>query len=308
MPFTKDKNIKSILLDAAQMLGYLALGIAIWETSKNAYLVIIYALLMLMLMIVLRYNYLIKKVSHLESLVNNSEDSIKDAARIKDLFEGMLSLILYITEKPSVEAKHKFTFIEEEYIVHGDDGIYNWKLKGYNPDGKPSRSLTIKYSGDSPIDVSSLSLSVIDKQNDLRFTDDQIKIITDMEYLKILRLEFPDKIEKGSKFDLIISCRWDNTFTRSRKHDYVFFAWGFYASKGVEKLVGRLVCDVPISNFVLERLEKGSLIKEIHQPKIIESKSNHYVLEWEATNPNHFYILRFTKELPNISRIEGSEE
>jgi len=158
-------------------------------------------------------------------------------------------------------------------------------------------------SGDSPADVSSLSLAVTDEAASARFGDGHVQVVSDLPYLKVFDILFTKPLNKDEYFDLRISCRWDNTFARSRRYDYVFFPWGQYAALGIDKSIGRLVSDVPISDFVLERLESGRLVKERAQPKLVDTAPHHFVLEWEVSNPRHVYILRFTKDIDSNTVI-----
>lgn len=300
--FKLEDSTKSLLKEIISLLGYLSLGIAIWNATHDVLVICIYALLAFYLLLLLRYlaaNRRIKEVESQLALANNSAD---DLQRVQGLFEGMLGLFLYITEPPQSDTNHHYSFAQEEYVIQGDDGVYNWILKGCSIQDEPSTGLTLKYSGDSPIDASSLALSVTDQLTGHRYTHDQFHLVKDFPYLKILNVTFAQPILKGQCFDLKLSCRWDNTFTRSRKYDYVFFAWGYYAAQGIDKLIGRLICDVPIGDIILERLEDGRLIKERRQPKLVDTATKHFVFEWEVDNPRQVYILRFTKEVDNASR------
>jgi len=102
----------------------------------------------------------------------------------------------------------------------------------------------------------------------------------------------------GEKFDLLISVRWPNTFTRSRENDYMFFPLGYEYQRGIDRYVIRLISDVPIIEYQLERLAEGNLIKERSQPKVVEKTRDHITLEWETTQPQWIYMLRFRKQLP----------
>jgi hypothetical protein len=128
--------------------------------------------------------------------------------------------------------------------------------------------------------------------------DMEVRLLKDHAFCKVYSIPFPAPLLKGQAFRLNISCRWDNAFSRSRQYDYVFSAWGAYAIQGIDRLVGRVVSDVPLSHFVLERLEgEDQRIKDPVQPKHIETGPQRHVLEWEITNPRHVFLLTFRKEV-----------
>lgn len=298
--FKPGDETKSILLDIVGLLGYLGIGIALWQLTMSFLLIIIYVQFIICLLLLIRWYMMNQELAQLEESLSLARRSKEELQRIQGLFKGMLGLWLYATEPPFFDTRHHFTFIEEEYIIHGDNGTYNWILRGFNTLDKPSQFLTVKFSGDAPIDISSLALSVIDNLTGQRYHDKQIRLVKDMPYLKIFDIIFSKSIIKGQYFELKLSCRWDNTFPRSRKHDYVFFPLGYYAIKGIDKMFVRFVSDVPISYFVLYRLDSGHLVKEPAQPKIVDKARRHFTLEWENSNPECVYILRFTKEVENV--------
>jgi hypothetical protein len=301
-----DEETKRILLEIAGLFGYLGLGLTLWQLTMNAPLMFAYGLFILCILLLLRYRRVNRKLTQLQEKLSAYGQSTEELQLVKGLFEGMLGLWLYSTEYPTSDTKHHFTSFHEEYIIHGDNGIYNWLLRGYNTLDEPSHVLTLKLTGDTPIDTSSLSLSVVDNCTGQRYHDKQIRVVKDLPYLKILDIVFPKPIEKDECFDLRIGCRWDNTFPRSRRYDYVFFPFGHYAAKGIDQSFVRLVCDVHISDFALHRLEAGRLIKERAQPKIVDTSRRHFTLEWEIANPQHVYILRFTKEIEDVSRTPST--
>lgn len=301
--FRIEDEPKKVLSEIIQLLGYVALGITLWGLTKSILTMVVYFLLISNLVIVLRYRQLSRKFQELQKKLGTAELSGEELQRFRGLFEGMLALYLYTTERPNSDPKHHFVLVQEEYVIYKDDGIYNWVLKGYNVHDDPSSSLTVKLSGDAPADIASLSLSVTDGLTGQYYEDNQVRVVSDLPYLKVFEIGFPKAIRKDEHFEIKLNCRWDNTFTRSRKYDYVFFPWGPYATHGIDKLIGRLVCDVPIVEFVLERLDSGKLIKEHRQPKAIDTASKHYVLEWEISNPQYVYILRFTKEVDSLARM-----
>jgi hypothetical protein len=300
--FRLDGETKRILLEFAGLLTYLGLGVALWQITLSPSWILVYGLCLFCLLLLLRYRSVNQKLTQLQSTLGTAGQSAEELQKVRGLFEGMLGLWLYTTELPTSDTKHHFTFLEEEYIIHGDDGTYNWMLQGYNTLDEPSQTLTVKFSGDAPVDISSLVLSVMDNSTGQRYHEKQIRAIKDFPYLKIIDIAFPKPIGKDECFDLRLSCRWNNTFPRSRRYDYVFFPFGYYAAKGIDKLLVRLVCDVPLCDFELHRLESGRLLKELTQPKIVDRGRKHFTLEWEISHPRHVYILKFTKEVDNMLR------
>jgi hypothetical protein len=290
-------------LDIIQVLGLVGLGIGIWELTKSVRIMLIYALLISNVIYALRHRMLSQRFGLLQQQMGSAEQDRGELQRFRGLFEGMLALFLYTTEQPQVDIKHHYTLIQEEYVIHKDDGMYNWVLRGRNTLNEPSAGVVLKLSGDSPSDLSSLSLAITDGITNQRFADGYLQVLNDLPYLKVFDIIFAKPIEKDEAFDLRVSCRWDNTFARSRRYDYVFFPWGQYAALGIDKSIGRLVSDVPISDFVLERLESGRLEKERAQPKLVDTSAHHFVLEWEVSNPRHVYILRFTKDIDGATAI-----
>ncbi len=297
--FRPDTEIKQILLDIAGLTAYLGLGITLWQITTSIPYIVAYTLLILCLLLLLRYHILHQTLDQLQGQLNNDRHHMEKLQQVQGLFEGMLGLWFYTTELPTADIKHHFTFLEEEYIIHGGNGTYNWILEGRNTLDEYSQSLTLKFSGDAPTDTSALALSVVDDLTGQRYHDKQIKIAKDLPYLKTFEVIFPEPIAKEEQFKLRLSCRWDNTFPRSRRYDYVFFPLGYYAAKGIDKLLVRLVCDVPLNDFILSRLDSGRLVKEHTQPRILSRGSKHFVLEWEVSQPQHVFVLQFTKDVDN---------
>lgn len=256
--FRLDDETKRVLLEVAGLLTYLGLGVALWQLTTSPLVILIYGLSTFCFLLLFRYQSVNRKLAQLQERFRTTGQNIEELQRVQGLLEGMLGLWLYTTELPATDTKHHFIFLKEEYIIRGDDGFYNWMLRGYNTLNEPSQVLTVKFSGDAPVDVSSLALSVVDNSNEQRYPDKQIRVIKDLPYLKIYDIVFPKPIEKDECFDLRLSSRWDNTFPRSRKYDYVFFPMGYYAAKGIDTLFVRLVSDVSISDFVFYRLDSGN--------------------------------------------------
>src|SRR5713226_8458574 len=158
--FKLDDETKNILLDIIGLLGYLGLGIALWQLTMSLIFMIAYVLSIVCLVLLIRYYTIKQELTQLKRRLNFAGQSNEELEQTQGLFKGMLGLWLYSTETPLSDTWHHFTFVEEEYIIHGDDGTYNWILSGSNTLDKPSQYLTVKFSGDAPIDTSSLALSV----------------------------------------------------------------------------------------------------------------------------------------------------
>lgn len=203
--------------------------------------------------------------------------------------------MIHLTQPPYADDQHHLTYVREEYVVHGDDGTYNWTLCGKNALNSDSSCIYIKISGDSPIDLSELPITSIDKLNgDNRLN---MSCIGDRPNCKAFAIQFTNPIAPGQSFEIQLSCRWDNTFLRTHKRDYVFFSWGAFATLGIDRLIGRLVCDTPVTDFALERFDDGQRLREPRQPRVVDTSDRHTVLEWEVLNPRSIYVLSFTKLL-----------
>ncbi len=284
--FEKHENIKRILNEIVPitvLLGFLGFGDIVWSRTGNLYIVTIY--FMVIIIIVLSFGI---------GLIHSQLEEMK---HFKGDYFGMLGTFFYNTEEPINDTKHHLIYAEAEYTIQNDDGMYKWVLKGFNTLDEPSSNLTVKIAGVSPVDeASSLGLAVKDMATGELYNDKQIILIKNLPHLKVFDLKFPKPLARNDFFDIEIRCRWDNNFPLSKKHDYVFFGAGSYWSEGVDKFVGRLVCDVPITYSVIEKMDSGVLIKEQKQPKAIDTNPKHYVLEWDISNPHKTYILRFTKD------------
>jgi hypothetical protein len=92
---------------------------------------------------------------------------------------------------------------------------------------------------------------------------------------------FPVPLKQNESFRVAISCRWDGAFTRSRTYDYAFSSWNSYAVLGVDRQAGCVVSDVPLSHFVLERLEDGRRTPDPIQPLQLDAQP-HVCQSWRT--------------------------
>ena len=185
------KETRRILLDIANLSAYLALGIALWELFRNALAIGLYFVLIIFVITFLRLREKSKEVTTLKREIEESARAKKEAEFLAALVDGMLGLYLYTTEPPVEDPHHRYTLDEEEIIIQGEDGIFNWHLQGVNVSGTASHSLVLKVSGDSPTDIATMGVSVVDKRTGERFPQDHIKVVKDYPYMKVFELVFP---------------------------------------------------------------------------------------------------------------------
>jgi hypothetical protein len=289
----QESTNKAFFTIGAGLLGYLAAGVTIWQLFGSPLAEAVYFLTLALSAVTFLYLRLKGEYRRFREQYAEIARTIEQLERAELLSKGMLSLILYLTEKPVNDDQHHFTYIEEEYAIHGDDGTYKWIIEGQNIRLTPSSELILKIAGDAPVDHRELGLRVKDEISD-KWMDD-IRLLKDDAFYKVYAVKFPVPLGRGDTFRLSANCRWNNAFTRSRQYDYVFSAWSAYAAHGVDRFVGRIVSDVPLSQFILERLEEGQRVKDPVQPRIVDTSRTHTVLEWEISNPQHVFLLTFRK-------------
>jgi hypothetical protein len=291
----------SVLIGAgAALITYLGLGVTLWALYRNYYIEGLYALIVALAIVIYRDFKLSNQIARLHAELANAKHTAiardsRELDHIDGLARGLVGLMVFLTQPPYFDDHHHFTYVREEYVVHGDDGTYNWTLSGRNVRESDSEAIYVKISGDSPIDLSELSIKSVDKLHD----DGQLSIscVGDRPNCKVFAVQFARPVRPGESFEVQLSCRWDNTFLRSHMRDYVFFSWGAFATLGIERLVGRLVCDTPVTDFILERFDEGQRLREPHQPRVVDTSERHTVLEWEVRDPRSIYVLSFTKLL-----------
>jgi hypothetical protein len=296
------KETAFLLGAGAGLITYLAFGITIWQvrpgyTGQIVYIlsVAVAGLSYRIIRLSKRNAELGKQLAKLELSTSGESLAIEEMANIDGLAKGLLGLMVHLTQPPHSDTQHHLTYVREEYVVHGDDGTFNWIVEGYNALDTPSPTLFVKISGDSPLDVTELPLTVLDRlRGDAPL---RTACVGDRPNCKAYAVEFQNPLEPRQNFSIQVNCRWKNTFIRTRRRDYVFFSWGEFASLGIDRLTGRLVCDIPIVDFVLERFDDGQRLREPRQPQVMDSSAKHTVLEWEVLNPRSIYVLSFTKLL-----------
>lgn len=149
--------LKDILGNITIPISLISLGIAILNRNNNILNLTIYILSILIIVLSL-YNR--KILGQLEVM-----------KRYEGYYIGMLGNFFYNMEKPLNDIKHHLTYVQEEYRVINDDGIFNWDLEGYNALDEPSSNLIIKFNGLSIVDAKTLGLSVVDKMTGKRYND-----------------------------------------------------------------------------------------------------------------------------------------
>ncbi len=247
----------------AALITYLGFGLTIWAFTNSYAIEAIYVLGVALAVVSWRCIVLTRRVESLSSEIRQADenaripaDVLADLAHVHGLASGLIGLVVNLTQPPRTDTQHHLTYVREEYIVHGDDGTFNYVLAGYNALDTESATLFVKVAGDSPMDVSRIQLTAIDRLNG--DAELQVTCIGDRPNSKAYSIEFLSPLQHQEPFEIKVICRWDKTFLRSRIHDYVYFQWGAFAELGIDRLVGRLVCDVAVTDFVLERIQDGN--------------------------------------------------
>src|SRR5205085_7985058 len=109
-----DDETKHILLEIIGLLGYLGLGIALWQITMSLPFMIAYVQSIICLVLLIRYSNIKQALAQLKERFNFAGQTNEELQEIQGLFKGMLGLWLYATEPPLFDTKHHFTFIEEE--------------------------------------------------------------------------------------------------------------------------------------------------------------------------------------------------
>ena len=273
-------------------MTYLGLGIALWQIAPGPLPQIIYVETVAIAGASTYLFYQASYISRLEARDFQFSLHMADFEQARLLAQSTFGLVVNLIEEPREDQVHHFRCITEEYYIHGSDGTFNWTFDG-ECTAQRSIDLIIKVSGDSPCDVDALAISVTDVLH--KDTKLDYQVLTDRPYCKVLIIYFAKPLGNGDQFKIHFSCRWNNTFPRTRQYDYVFSYWGTYCSEGVDRILGRLACDLPLSNFRLQKLEDGKWSDTTHQPREVDSSRNRTELEWDIVNPGHVYLLRFEK-------------
>lgn len=193
----------------------------------------------------------------------------------------------YIEPDPLlVDNKHRFSLIQQKYILEGYNGAFVLRYQGKNVTKQISRFFRDSVVGDSAADVSFMAIKVVDKIRNVPLI---WKLIKDEPYEKLIEVYFCEPLNFGDEFDIEISCQWPGTFTR--REDYVFFPIHYY-KHGVEKLIGQLVLNSSPSYIEGLRFDGKRVELEPVQPKM-QRKGRKYVITWEIDNPKYIYILQY---------------
>ncbi|MFI6394373.1 hypothetical protein [Nonomuraea sp. NPDC050540] len=278
------------------LVGYLGLGVAIWNLTQQILPLVVYALLVITAMLATRIHTGQREIRQLEARCQKLTAHTQESAHLQSLTQGLSGFVSYLTEEPRADYVHHFTHVTEEYAIHGDDGTYNWTLRGHNATEHPSERLHVKFYGDRPTTAKALDITVVDM---LRPEEDpKVELVKDMPLFKAIAIAFDPPLPPGGEFFLKVSCRWNDTFTREREHDYIIFTMGRVATQGVDRIVGRLICDLPISEFVMEEFSPSGLVRATIQPHQAESTFHRTILEWQGRDPRNIFLLKFRKEVP----------
>lgn len=287
---------KTLLITIPALLAYVGLVFAVSEVATSFPWVVVSVLAIAMAAGVGLYLDLQQAHSRLKTEYTDVTAAGMRAKAIEQMNAGMVSLVLYLAHDPPHDEQHRFSRILEEYVIHGDDGTYNWRLLGSNAGTEASEEMTIKVAGDGPLDEADFQISVTDGATREELED--VNICEDTPHIKTLTIPFPKPLTPGESFDLHVSARWKNSFLRSRRDDYVFFVWGHYPVNGVDELVARLVSDVPLTNMELLALSASGAAPATVQPQVVDSSRNHYTVECKVKHPREVFLLKFRKEIP----------
>ncbi|MGN9788767.1 hypothetical protein ACTMTF_45745 [Nonomuraea sp. ZG12] len=284
------------------LVGYLGLGVAIWNIAGQVLPLVVYVLLVFVGVMGVRIYGGQKELKYLENKCAELTELSQQSADLTHLAYGLSASISYLAGEPRGDYSHHYTQVIEEYAIHGDDGTYIWTLRGYNATSKPSEKIGVKFIGDRPMSAQALDITVVDllqPENDLK-----VELVTDLPHYKSIAVFFGSSLPPQGEFALKISCRWNETFTRERRFDYVMFVMGVVAARGVDRMTGRLICDLPIVDFRLEECSHNGLLPAAVQPHQVDSTSHRTILEWHARDPKSMYLLRFHKGLSPLRRLE----
>lgn len=215
---------------------------------------------------------------------------------LDELSEGMVALLNFLSQDPIHDTEHHYSLIRERYVIDNDDATYETELQGRRVVDGYTSHLIVKIAGDTPADQRTILAAArsVDDGNDL-----PVSFIRDDPYFKILAIELSNPLERNDGFKIAMNFRWAGTFPRSRRHDYLFSAWGYVAALGVDRIEGTLLSDVPLHAPVLEELRDGRHKRSAIQPKhVLRDGRRRSEVSWAVDNPDAVYLLRFEKLLP----------
>lgn len=287
------REMRFLLVAGAALTSYLGLGIAIWQIDADILLLLVYVLVVMLAFIVVRQRRLVGDLAALRRDYREALALSEEVKTLDALSRGMLGLVGYLLALPRGDTRHHLISVEEEFVISGDDGLYSWSLHGFNAVESISSQLFVKVSGDSPMDVSEIPIQVVDLREDRPLV---VQCISDRPNCKTYAIEFLEPLARAEEFRIRIDCRWDNTFLRTRSLDYVYSAWGAFAGQGIDRLHGRLISDVELSDVLLERLEDGQRLREPRQPLVTSQHGGKWKVDWEVQAPESIYLLSFRKQ------------
>jgi len=271
----------------------LSIGIALWQLFHSYEYIVIYTLIVLIVLILWDYVPYRKEVSKLKDKLSDTSDML---SRTESGLSAMLSLVPYITIYPLDDTVHHYFLREEHYIIQGSDATYIWRMHGRNVSSQNSESITLKSVGNGGnISREEINLTVYDEMTNSFYDKKQIQFIQDEPNSKTYRIYFSSPLAPQDEFKMKISCRWNDVFSESKMHDYVFSPGGYICKCGLEKLILRLTIDMPIKDVYIDALEEGQLMRQSSKPRILENDSRHTIVEWTKENPKGIYILHYTK-------------
>jgi hypothetical protein len=215
---------------------------------------------------------------------------------LDELSEGMIALLNFLSQEPIHDSEHHYSIIRERYVIDNDDATYETELQGRRVVEGYTSHLIVKIAGDTPVDQRTILPTARSLDADV---DLPVSFIRDDPYFKILAIELAFPLELNDSFNITLSFRWAGSFPRARQHDYLFSAWGYVASLGVDRIEGLLLSDVPLHAPVLEELRDGRHKLSAIQPKHASREGGRRSeVSWAVDNPDAVYLLRFEKLLP----------
>lgn len=215
---------------------------------------------------------------------------------LDELSEGMIALLNFLSQDPIHDTEHHYSLIRERYVIDNDDATYEYELQGRRVVEGYTTHLIIKIAGDTPADQRTILAAACSMNDGSALT---VSFVRDDPYFKVLAIELPCSLAIHDTFDIALSFRWAGTFPRARRHDYLFSAWGYVASQGVDRIEGLLLSDVPLQGPVLEELRDGRHKRSVIQPKHVPADGHRRTeVSWAVDHPNDVYLLRFEKLLP----------
>jgi hypothetical protein len=288
-------RIRQVGAWTAAVLAYTSTALAVWALpwSVSNRLVLLLAILLLLLVGILVV--LLQRLDRIRVELRTAEDAAHIAGltqlELDALANGMVAFSYAQSQKPVNDIDHHFISIREEFRIDGDDATFTYELRGRRVNVGASDYLSIKVSGDVPVDAASLMAEAKSLPSDEPL---EIEFERDEPYLKVLRIKFATPAIRGQEFRIHLSLRWNGTFPRDRRYDYLFSNWGVYASRGVEKLTTTLSSDLELRDVVLYEIGRGKRQRRPSQPRV-QNRHGRCDVSWYTHNPSKVYLLQFEK-------------